>query len=84
MGVFEGSARSSGPTKFPTTICTRRLGAQVPILRSRNAGLVGWDMYILRKPPERIPKVALTIVDINRLKKKGKTKNHLEKLKLDS
>ena len=40
----EGSATSSGPTKFPTMTCTRRLGAQVWILKSRNAGLDGWDM----------------------------------------
>ena len=45
MVVCEGSATSSGPTKFPITICTRRLGVQVSIWRSRNAGLVGWDMY---------------------------------------
>jgi len=45
MAVCEGSATSSGLIKFPTTLCTRRLGAQVSILRSRNAGLGGWDMY---------------------------------------
>ncbi|XP_020620942.1 uncharacterized protein LOC110058631 [Orbicella faveolata] len=44
MAVCEGSTTSSGPTKFPTTTCTRRLGAQASILKSRNAGLDGWDM----------------------------------------
>jgi len=29
VAVCEGSATSSGPTKFPTTTCTRGLGAQV-------------------------------------------------------
>ena len=42
--VCEGSATSSGPIKFPTMTCIRRLGAQVWILKSRNAGLDGWDM----------------------------------------
>ena len=41
--VCEGSATSSGPTKFPTMTCTRRL-EEVWILKSRNAGLDGWDM----------------------------------------
>lgn len=42
--VCERSATSSSPTKFPTTTCIRRLGAQVSILESRNSGLDGLGM----------------------------------------